>query len=169
MAAGLVARGSLPFVAFPGPRFPVACDERLTAYSCGGSRGIGKYIPAPHSLLILWMRNRLGHLEVLPGEESILLTRAGTGRPSDAHFDWMRLVPDLNHCMSIAASRNCHLRAMDECSKRHGERGYRGAPALGRDGGAFFPWRCAGAGLAPDRAGRAVAGCRDPCTLSPPA
>src|SRR3954451_23491723 len=41
LTAGLLARGSIPFVAFPGPRFPVAHDERFSAYSCGGSHGIG--------------------------------------------------------------------------------------------------------------------------------
>src|ERR1700722_6711406 len=57
MPAGLLARGSLPFVAFPGPSTPVASDERFTAYSCGGSRGIGTS-PAPHSLLIPRKGNR---------------------------------------------------------------------------------------------------------------
>jgi hypothetical protein len=41
--AGLLARGLVPFVAFPGHR-PVAVDEQLAAYSCGDSAGIGEVI-----------------------------------------------------------------------------------------------------------------------------
>jgi hypothetical protein len=41
--AGLLARGSSPFPAFPGLALqsPVAFGERLTADSCGGSFGFG--------------------------------------------------------------------------------------------------------------------------------
>src|SRR3954454_25312948 len=45
LTAGLLARGSIPFVAFPGPRCLVAYDERFTAYSCGFSRGSGETSP----------------------------------------------------------------------------------------------------------------------------
>jgi len=43
--AGLLARGSMPVTAFPGSRVPVALWYRLAAYSCGGSCGIGTWVP----------------------------------------------------------------------------------------------------------------------------
>ena len=52
--AGLLARGSQPCAAFPVTQWRY--DARLTAYSCGGSYGLGPRIsprwPAPYSLLI---------------------------------------------------------------------------------------------------------------------
>src|SRR5438445_1292691 len=50
--AGLLARGSPPVTAFPGFLLPVAVWHRLAAYSCGGSCGIGTWVPhrIPYSL-----------------------------------------------------------------------------------------------------------------------
>src|SRR5690606_9718766 len=39
--AGLLARGSWPFLRLPGPFGPVALAGTLSAYSCGGSCGFG--------------------------------------------------------------------------------------------------------------------------------
>ena len=56
----------------PRTEFPVASDERFTAYSCGGSRGVeidprlGD--PAPHSLLISVRRTVAGHLRAVRPE-----------------------------------------------------------------------------------------------------
>src|SRR5271155_4206271 len=47
--AGLLARGSLPCAAFPVAQW--RNGARLSAYSCGGSRGIG-LTPSPRSLSI---------------------------------------------------------------------------------------------------------------------
>ena len=64
--AGLLARGSLPCVAFPD-RDPVAPDARLAAYSCGGSRSLtdangldplrSQFIPFRGT--IVWQRREL--------------------------------------------------------------------------------------------------------------
>src|SRR5262249_62191188 len=54
MVADLLARGSLSPATFPGMRVSQwQIGRRLTAHSCGGSRGIGRLVAhAPRSLLI---------------------------------------------------------------------------------------------------------------------
>src|SRR5262249_52129411 len=54
MVADLLARGSRSPVTFPGMRVSQwQIGRRLTAHSCGGSRGIGRLVAhAPRSLLI---------------------------------------------------------------------------------------------------------------------
>ena len=54
LVADLLARGSLSPATFPGMRVSQwQIGRRLTAYSCGGSRGIGRLVAhAPRSLLI---------------------------------------------------------------------------------------------------------------------
>ncbi len=47
--AGLLARGSLRCPAFPAP-WPVAFSDFATAYSCGGSHGLGPRGASPYSL-----------------------------------------------------------------------------------------------------------------------
>jgi hypothetical protein len=52
--AGLLACGSSSLRRLPGPRYPVADDEGLSAHSCGGSHGFGKELlfganSSPHS------------------------------------------------------------------------------------------------------------------------
>src|SRR5271170_4969319 len=87
MMAGLLAHGSAPVAAFPevqGPQWHHG--ERLTAYSCGGSRGVGPK-PAPRSLLIPEGNHRK-NLYVLLNNTSIM---APIGRDM---FDRSGLMPD---------------------------------------------------------------------------
>src|ERR1700682_6273153 len=58
----------------------------------------------------------------LPGRESMLIVRARAfARIGYAFCSQSPLVPDLNHCKSLAASGRCRLRTMDEHSERHGD------------------------------------------------
>ena len=57
--AGLLARGSPPHAAFPAPASPASSGvvaQRLTAYSCGGSCGIGSTSQDSISILIACAR-----------------------------------------------------------------------------------------------------------------
>jgi len=63
LSAGLLARGSAPPSTFPAVR-PVACRRRLSAYSCGGSRGIGPGRSDPARTAFPF------HLGVIRGTES---------------------------------------------------------------------------------------------------
>src|ERR1700730_4434545 len=101
LTAGLLACGSIPFAAFPGPRFPVACDERFTAYSCGGSRGIGDiFFPAPHSLF----DPQMGTVTI--SKDHVTLS-SQSGR---VHANALSgSVPEKQRCMVLAST--CHGRA----------------------------------------------------------